>query len=160
MDDRPCPEMSKGTFVRAHRWSENKRTPEWLPTVEALVRLGEHATPAFAEATATHRLLRYAQKWGLKRSRGTPCVQRLLARRCSEDCEDHRPPGADHVSFWLRDGKPYSYVFQPYGIGPEQFRDLAAFAERVGLDVSIEALASWHYPGDTVLVELTPRGSV
>lgn len=118
----------------------------------------------FAECMHARREALYADRTGAKRSGSRPCVKRLLGKRCGQTygdyhCDTHEPPGSDHASFWTRGRKPYSYVYQPYGIGGETFKELASFCSDLGLLASVDASWSWHYPGATLLVELMTEHS-
>jgi hypothetical protein len=66
-----------------------------------------------------------------------------------------RVPGSDHTSIWMKDGKIYSIVTQPYAIYGDKLAELVDFARKNSLNVAISARDSWHYPGHTLLVEIT-----
>lgn len=129
--------------------------------VAALEALAEAEGPdavtrAFAEAVWERRREGWAARHGLKPSGGHPCAARLLGgrQRCRWGCCP--PPGADHVSLWHRNGRPAALVSQPYML---PWRDLAAvvdYCRRWGLEASVTAGASWHFPGETLLLEFRP----
>lgn len=116
---------------------------------------------AFAEATWAGREEAWAARYRLKKSGGHPCIARLLGKRCwygghgSYDSPPCSPPGADHASLWIRDGKPIAYVFQPYGLTNDTLHELLAFCDRWGLDVNIDTWPAGHFPGAVLWVELT-----
>lgn len=103
----------------------------------------------------------YALAHGLKESPvGKACISRVIGTQCSSHTGRWgvegpcRPPGADHVSLWLRGGKPYVYVFQPYGLDNRTLVQLMEFCQKWGLVCDISSLASWHFYGHTLLVEI------
>lgn len=61
----------------------------------------------------------------------------------------------DHVTLWLKDGKPFMVVSQPYHLTPEALAELGELTQE--FDVSVDGAGSWHYPGHTILVEIGPR---
>ena len=104
----------------------------------------------------------YTKRDGLKESAGALCVQRLLGKQCKvgyqgKRCEC-RPPGADHMSLWLKDGKPHVYVMQPYGLSYRQLAELYQFCERHGLRADVDAWPGWHFPGSVLHVAITKAG--
>jgi hypothetical protein len=116
------------------------------------------ALRAYAEVTWEAYQKQYAEKFGLKLSSGRTCLARLLGKRCNPDSDrcgiPCHPPGVDHASLWLKDGKPYSYVYQPYGLSMQALRELVAMCERYGLECSIDTWPSWHFPGAVLTVEI------
>lgn len=64
------------------------------------------------------------------------------------------PAANDHVSLWLRNGKPHVYVSQPYGLTLSDMRALVQFCDAHGLDAAVSA-RSWRFPGSTLLIEIT-----
>ena len=94
----------------------------------------------------------------LRRTTGDICVQRLLGRHCrtgyGKSCECH-PPWSDHATMWIRNGKAYCYIFQPYGWNELKAQDLTRFCEKHGLTFSVDPESSWHRPGSTTLIVIT-----
>lgn len=151
--------------------SSKERTPDYLEAVEALRRLaaaGGSPERAFAEAVAEDYEAHYAEANGLKRSSGRPCARRLTGGRCANH-EDHghdyhlaypslrdpcTVPGADHSVLWLKDGKPARFTTQPYGLSWETLRELVRYCEDRGLEAHIDARMAWHFPTQTILVEI------
>ncbi len=131
--------------------------------VEALLALVEAegadaALRVYAQATWEEYYRQYAEKHGLKLSAGHPCLSRLLGKRCSQKSDYSGvpcyPPGADHDSLWLKDGKPYAYITQPYCLTLNAMRDLVAMCDQYGLDVNIRTWPSWHFPGGVLTMEI------
>lgn len=113
----------------------------------------------FAESISHHIEKRFAEAFGLKQSSGRVCIQRLLGRTCTQWLRSHRmgececlPPGTDHPSLWLKNGKPVVFVSQPYGVTAKTMADMNKFAEKHGLEFDVGAEMSWWYPSRTVLV--------
>lgn len=99
----------------------------------------------------------WQQIHGLRPAGGSTayCICRLLGRRHGRyGCVVPAPPGCDHPSLWLRDGKPVVFVFQPYGLTHAQLVSLVAYAEELGLHLRIDTWPAWHYPGHVLHVEL------
>lgn len=92
------------------------------------------------------------QKGGLKPA-SKAHIRRLFTKKCRRGCDCHRPPGDDHGSLWLKDGKPHTYISQPYGLVQDQLREIVEFADAHGLRVEIGAARSFHFPGKTICVE-------
>lgn len=116
------------------------------------------ALRAYAQATWEEHQEQYAKNHGLRPSKGRICLARLLGKRCDFH-SDHsgvpcRPPGADHDSLWLKDGKPYTYTSQPYSLTLEEMRALVALCDRHGLEVSVTTWPSWHFPGGVLTMEI------
>lgn len=141
----------------------HKPTDLYSRAVKALSLLcmaegADAALRAYAEATWEEHQKQYAKKYGLKLSNGRICLARLLGKKCDYH-SDHsgipcRPPGADHDSLWLKDGKPYVYVSQPYGLSAREMRELVSMCDRHGLEAYASAWPSWHFPGAVLTVEI------
>jgi hypothetical protein len=106
----------------------------------------------YAEAAAPHR----EQLWrsiGFKQSSGIVCIQRVIGQRCNHyDMTRCRPPGTDHPRLLLRDGKPHSYVSEPYDLDMETLREMLAFADVNGLTFDLRQERAVHFPGHTACV--------
>ena len=134
-----------------------RRTPAFERAVEALQALEDAGTmdAACAEATRDYREQLYIKRRGVKLSPGLCILERLTGRRAVRDPVSFA--WIDHRSLWLKDGKPYSFVTQPYGLSLNDLKQIVAYCEEHGLDVFVDAGLSWHYPGTTVAVEFTRR---
>jgi hypothetical protein len=89
----------------------------------------------------------WARKHGLKKSPARPCIQRLLEKKCGTfDLHPCAPPHTDHPSLWLKNGKPYCYVSQPYGLPLDHLKTIMEFCEKHGLTFDIDAWPGWHFP--------------
>lgn len=131
------------------------RTPAYERAVAALTALREEnpdlLTPAFAEASTGYWEHVFAKRHGLKRTSGRNVPERLTGEPA------YSVPfrrWMDHPSLWLKDGRPHSFVGQPYGLAFEDLQDLLRYCQTHGLTASIDAGLSWWYPGRTVLVEV------
>jgi predicted TIM-barrel fold metal-dependent hydrolase len=107
------------------------------------------------EATGGRRMASYIERRGVTLSSGWHFLERLTGRRAVRD--PMRFAWLDHPSLWIKAGKPFSFVSQPYGLSLQDLREIVAYCEEHDLDVSVDAGASWHYPGATVAVEFTRR---
>jgi len=131
--------------------------------VHILTQLAEQegryiAERAFEEAIEKYRYKAFIDRYGVKRSSGHTCINRLLGKWCiglSGNC--HLPAANDHISFWLKDGKPYLYVSQPYDLSLEDMRKLVPFCDEHDLDLTVTASNSWHSPGHTLLIVVSRR---
>jgi hypothetical protein len=95
---------------------------------------------------------KWAEARGVTRSRGRLCIHKISGERCGSSCLGLYPPGADHVSVWNKDGKPYFYVSQPYSMGTEVVAENIEFCREHGLDIDISAWPSWHFPGSVLFI--------
>lgn len=59
----------------------------------------------------------------------------------------------DHEAMFVKDGKPYLYVSQPYGLFPDEARALARDCKLVGLKFRVSRFG-WHAPGRVLLIEV------
>lgn len=107
------------------------------------------------EATGGRRMASYIERRGVKPSSGWCFLERLTGRRAVRDPVSFA--WIDHRSLWLKDGKPYSYVTQPYGLSLSDLKQIVSYCDEHGLDVFVDAGLSWHYPGTTVAVEFTRK---
>lgn len=118
------------------------------------------ATRCYAEAMADLRLQQFASKY--KPSAGHACLGRLLGKRCYQyrggrtdvPC---RLPGSDHYNLWLREGKPFLYTSEPYGLLMEDVEEMLAVCKAHGLTFDISA-GSFYFPGATLLVKVRRDG--
>lgn len=99
-----------------------------------------------------------AAAWALRNnvqiSTGTRCPCRLTRRTCGYRMDECcRPPGDDHGSLWNKNGKPWVYVFQPYGIDAAA---LGTWCDAHGLTAFIDVKPAWHGHG-VLHVELKRR---
>lgn len=136
-----------------HAIREIKR--EWAVNADWLI-----VERIFAQVTSISFLNRFLGK-DLKLSRSTPCVAKLLGERCTNGwrCGSGRclPPCADHTALITKDGKPHYLVTQPYGLSGDIIRQTVAWADEHGLDFSIDARGSWHFPSQTLLIVFWKR---
>jgi len=112
----------------------------------------------------------YAETTGAHRATGgRACALRLVGKQCLDLRVDRHGelrhatcPGCtglgfscpyDHPSMWIKNGKPYSLVLQPYGLDYEGMQSIVALCEQHGLVAHVDA-RSWHCPGGTVLIEI------
>lgn len=100
----------------------------------------------------------FAARNGYRPSTGHLCLRRISGRRClgrvdCDGCEYRRY--LDHARGWIKDGRLACITGEPYGISNEEIAELLADAERFGFEFWVSA-RSWHYPGATILIEITP----
>jgi len=95
----------------------------------------------------------YAEQNGFTRADGPQVVQRLWDPDCSD--MDNCIPGCDHSSLWLKDGKPHTFVTQPYGVDNKTLQEWCRLCDEKGLKLHTDARGSWHNEGRTVLVEIS-----
>jgi hypothetical protein len=127
--------------------------PEQVEVIKAIDKLQEVTdldTVKRTYAHAIHRELKeaWAKGLGLKQSSGRVCIHRLIGKRCSfYENQPCLPPRTDHPSLWLKDGKPFCLVSQPYG--PLVMSDVEAiekFCHRHGLEFEINSWPGWYFP--------------
>ncbi len=157
--------MRTGMFL-----DKSKETPEIRTARKALQDLvdvsgTDTVSRLSAEFTAPSAVEAW-RSWGYKLSSGTPCVCRLIhggggctqwSTRVPESSYKHEVPGADHTSLLLKGGKPALLLTQPYSLSHEDIQELVAFADKSGLEISIRADVSTHFPGHTLAVALTKK---
>lgn len=105
-----------------------------------------------AEVIHDQILQAFIKRNGLKPSNGARCVSRLLGKQCKYSLHPCTPPAVDHISLWNKDGKPHVYVSQPYAISWKNLQQIVDYCREHGLQAQISA-ESWHFPGQTVLLE-------
>jgi hypothetical protein len=98
----------------------------------------------------------------LKKAGGRLCVKRLTGKRCtaggSHKCTRFPKGASDHNSLWSIAGKPAAYVAQPYELSLDELDSIVQFCRKHGLQCSVNAKDSWHFPGRTLSVNFTPSG--
>lgn len=92
----------------------------------------------------------WVERYHLKQSKGTPCLHRL--RGGKRQILAFRPPGCDHPSLWLLEGKPIVYVTQPYSI---DVMALAEFCCKHGFVCRVDLWPAWHFPHRVFHIEIT-----
>ena len=134
-----------------------ERTPNYENAVAALHKLAKESQDlmgrAFAEVDSG-----ITKEWmtkGLRRSSGSQSHLRLLGKnpRSKPDPGQELPFFADHTDLWLKDGRPFLWTTQPYGLTEGGIRELTGLID-LGLDVTISTHRSWHFPGSTLMIEL------
>lgn len=117
---------------------------------------------------------------GLTQSQGWQCPRRLLRKKClcthtylpnspayhggCPGCDElqrklKNHPAYDHPSLWLKDGRPYVFVLQPYCWEEEDESTLRSWCEAKGLMHRVRPKAeSWWCPGGTYLIEIFAVG--
>jgi len=164
--------MSNTKKMRSVYSRDEWQTPEYLNAVKAIRELAEADNgPALARVALADGLnpwqpdgikpglTRYMKENDLAISGGRRCVQRLRGKQCgygrrSFACECD-PPGADHSVLFVKDGRPYSYVYQPYHFRTEDIIALAEFCQRTGLQAEFDIFADWHYPANILSIVIT-----
>lgn len=131
------------------------KTELYLKAVGALRALmaaqdADAASRAYAEVVTKSYEASFAQSRGLKRSQEHACIDRLAGRRCKG--AHLGPPGGDHDSLWLKNGRPELYLMQPYGLSWDKMRELIAFCLRHGLRADVDVWPSFHFPGHVLSI--------
>lgn len=134
-------------------------TPEYKNAVDTLK--GLHFSlrgRAYAQAVYDETMAAYIKRHDLKPTTGRQCVCRLISKDGRCHCGGSMiVPGRDHSSLWLKDGKPFVYVTQPYFMNHKTIKQLLDFCEANGLTLSISADHGWHFPGATLFIEIKRR---
>jgi hypothetical protein len=78
--------------------------------------------------------------------------ERLIGKIDREGLEEHLPV-SDHDSLWLKDGKPYVYVMQPYSASDLQLEKLIQICKKNNLTFWIDA-HSFYSPAGTISIKL------
>jgi len=143
--------------------SKEKRTPAYEKAVEALEALREEdpdlMTRAYAEVSCGYIKGLYTSRTSrrglnLKKSPSRNTFDRLIGRRTNYGYDPLWSRWMDHPSLWLKDGRPYSFVGQPYGISEEDMREIIAYCDEYNLQSWVDTGWSWWFPGETLLIEL------
>lgn len=135
-----------------------------VEAVRALCNAAGSSVASRAYAEAVHQSLE--KEWietnGLKEAKGFVCVQRLLGKQCGVSRQKHcdcQPPGTDHPTLWLKDGKPKFFVSQPYLFEGETLKAVNAFCDEHGLNFQITAKGAFYFPSAALCVVFTRRPS-
>jgi len=99
--------------------------------------------------TSAKLVKQFGDIYNLTKSKGHPCIQRLIGKKCSDDMEC-APPDAYHMILWNKFGKPYSYMSQQYVLGLEMMRKVIQFCDKYNLNVQVDAYPS-HNDGHPVV---------
>lgn len=134
------------------------RSPGYEKAVAALAALRKEdptlMTAAYAEASSTFIRLAYRNSRRLRRSPGRNVFERLLGKQTYHNVFR---PWMDHPSLWLKDGKPFTFVCQPYRLSLDDIREIVRYCDAHDLDLDICSGWSWHYPGRTLFIELSKK---
>ncbi len=136
----------------------------YLKTVRALEELQEkehNADRAYADFESVRR----EQLW---REHFTPLSEPwidVLVDLIKQDGDDEKalyeevttPIGFDHTSIWMGGEKQIPCLFtQPYKLEWENMCNIVSFCRRHDLQASINTMLSWHFPGSTFGLLITP----
>jgi hypothetical protein len=135
---------------------ERRSEPEIGQALDLLRRLDEHQIDIgriYAAAIA-ERVERCATE-GMREVGGQKVWDQLQRWWRPESLPSSAiPPGFDHVSFWRDRKRGLVVMGQPYGLARDTLFELAEMCRREGLEISIDAGRSWHFPGSTVLIQI------
>lgn len=139
----------------------SKATPEqveMIKSIDNLIKVSDLGTVKETYAHAIHRDLKeiWAKNLNLKQSSGRICVQRLLGKHCNDDGHLCVPPRTDHPSLWLKNGKPFCLVSQPYGLRMPDIEAIGKFCHHHGLKFEIDSWPGWYFPHAVLFVTFTP----
>ena len=103
---------------------------------------------AFAMATADYLAEDFGISHGVVPARGSLCIQRLLGKKCQDQYRfcPCKPPGAEHVSLWEKDGDARYYVSEHKRISRTIIEQAAAFARENELEFEIVGGEGSYYP--------------
>ena len=149
----------------------SKPTPVYIAAVDALNNLKSsegisQTGSAYSDAIHEDRLKQYMKQYGLKQSRvNHKCLCYLLGNKKCLQYNTYPRQGScitldgvsDHTYMFIRKGKPFVYVTQPYGLTEKGIQSLGRVSEQYGLDVTIST-RSWHFPSSTLLIEIHRQG--
>ena len=140
------------------------RTEDYEAAVSALLNVSEHesedrARRAFAEAFSIPRLKSFASRF--RPLDDSPCIHRVAGKECNLlRPPDRMPcsiPGGDHDSMWMDNKGRLVYVSQPYSLSGASLGRVVRYCEREGLRLDISTADAWHFPGWTMLVQITKK---
>lgn len=143
--------QGKRSFV-----SGQDRTAAYGSTVQALEELLraqglDVVERAVAEALWLSLRSEFAQRHDLRPGSGHACA-RMLTEGARHGGYCLGDPVREHCEIFMQGVDAKLYVAQPYGpLRGGKLRDLLAFSDENGLDVSVAA-GSWHFPGRTLMV--------
>jgi hypothetical protein len=137
----------------------NKSGPEFRAAVRALQALDDPKN-AIGYVWAQQRDKRLADEGYVAAKLGS--IRRLVGKRQVPWSDDpnvmpNKPPGDDHGTLYLKDGKPAFYLSEPYGLAYDKMQEVVAFCERWGLEASIDGLQSTWFPGLTIAIKYEAR---
>lgn len=143
----------------------NKPTPTERAAIAALRRVLQEGGPSsvdrvYAEVASVARAKERTAALGAKMGGNTlPCAEWLRGKRLhSRLLNIHAHPlHLDHTSFYRHRDGSRAIVTEPYWLRLREMRDLAAYADQHGLDVTVSASQSAWFPGMTLAVEITPE---
>lgn len=108
----------------------------------------------YAQATWPVTLKQYIESNELKITSGTHNITRLTTSNGLVAFKPIRLRCEDHSTLFLKDGKPYSFITQPYALNLPSMRQLANYCEENDLDVFVNSFQSWHFPGSSLMIEI------
>lgn len=130
----------------------SKITPEQAKMIKAMAKLLkvgdlDDVRRAYGHAIQGELLNDWAKGIGLRQSPGQVCIRRLLGKSCGFEIHSCVPPRTDHASLWLKDGKPYCIVSQPYGpLSMSELEEIGKFCHRHGLEFTVDTWPAWYFP--------------
>lgn len=136
--------------------------PEQVEVIKAIDKLMEISgfdmvKRTYAQAIYQDLKRGWAESLGLKQFTGRPCVHKLLGQKClGGESFSLIPPYTDHPSLWLKDGKPFCLVSQPYGLSMLQIEEIGEFCHKHGLEFEINSWPGWHFPHAVLFITFTP----
>ena len=88
---------------------------------------------------------------GLKHTTGSIDFMRLVGKRSEFIGAE---PWEDHCSLWIKNGKPYLFVSEPYDLDISDMKGLIRICEAYGLEFNVRGWSRWN-PGDTSAIFIT-----
>ncbi len=120
---------------------------EMIKAVENLLKVSDLdiVRRTYGQAIQGELLNCWAKGEGLKRAKGQVCIRRLMGK--SPLMYSCLPPFTDHPSLWMKDGKPYCIISQPYGpLSMSQLEDIGDFCHRHEFEFTVDTWPAWHFP--------------
>jgi hypothetical protein len=127
----------------------------------------DQAGRAYSDSVHEDLLQTYMKQYDLKFSRvNHRCLCYLIGnKKCSERNEKYYGSNTcvkfdgvcDHTYMFIRHGKPFVFVTQPYNLTEKGMKSIAEVCEANNL-VARVGTSSWHYPAGTLLIEVHRNG--
>lgn len=135
-------------------------SPAYQAAVQALIDL--ESAEGTMDRAAAEALVLLHEAWlsrkGWHRDDGPQDLRRVANPRRRGRYVGTRPEWQDHVQLYRR-GDELMGIVEPYGLSMADLRSIVAFADREGLDVTIDERNARWFPGWTVPLCFTRRAT-
>jgi len=144
------------TDIPQEKMDEITKVANAISELSSVVGL-ETVRRTYAVAVSEKLQKAWGESQGLKRYKGRPCLHRLLGQKCPPmESFSLMPPYTDHPSLWMKDGKPFCLVSQPYGLSMGRIEEITVFCQKHGLTFTIDSWPGWHFPHAVLFITFTP----